>query len=131
MKNYNNLPTETRQQFISIIIDELEHNCLLDETIIDRYGDLTDLHYKCFNEDSFIIGYYEASKFIDANDLDTFEAIDIVKEYEVDHFGKFTTKIDPESIVNMLAYIYGEELIYSFEIETVEELKEEIENFLK
>jgi len=33
------------------------------------------------------------------------------------------TDIDPESIVNMLAYIYGEELLNSIDAENIEELK--------
>lgn len=125
MNNFNNLKEETKKEFASIIIDELEHNCLLNEFINDIYGDLTELHSKLFNEEYFIIGYYEANKFIEANFDNTFEAIDIVKQYELNHFGEFTTSIDSESICNMLAYIIGEELIYS--IDENEEIKNIIE----
>ena len=43
---------------------------------------------------------------------DAFDAIEIVQEYEQDNFGEVTTKLsDPEKVVNMLAYIMGEELL--------------------
>tara|TARA_Y100000758_G_C16050426_1_gene421391 strand:+ start:538 stop:891 length:354 start_codon:yes stop_codon:yes gene_type:complete len=105
--------------------------------ILDRINDgiLTnenrhDWHFYCFNEDYYIVYHSEAVKWLKNHDLDTFEAIEIVKNYEMDHFGEFTTRINPESIVNMLTYIYGEELIYSFNSETVEDLKEEIQEML-
>ena len=115
MTHFNNLPASTKELFTSIIIEELEHNCLEDETIIDRYSDLTELHQKLFNEDYFIIGYYQANKFIEGNFSDTFEAIDIVKEYEESNFGEFNTALNSESICNMIAYIIGEEIIYSID----------------
>ena len=129
MKNFNNLPQKTRDLFKSIIIDELKHNCLLDESICDRYGDLTELHFKLFNEDYFIIGYYESNKFIEANFSSTFEAIEIVKDWEINHFGEFKTEINSESVCNMLAYIIGEELIYSLdEDEEIKNIIEQLKN---
>jgi hypothetical protein len=115
MTNYSELNTETQKDFINIIIEELEHNCLDEDTINSRYGGLSELHNKCFNEDYFIIGYYQANKFIEENFNSTFEAINIVKEYEEETFGSFNTSINSEAICNMLAYIIGEELIYSID----------------
>ena len=115
MTNYNNLTEKTQELFKSIIIEELEHNCLLNESISDRYGDLNELQSKCFNEDYFIIGYYQANCFIKDNFNSAFEIINVVKDYEVDNFGEFNTDINSESIVNMFAYIVGEELIYSLD----------------
>lgn len=86
-----------------------------------------DWHYHCFNEDYYIIGYYEANKWLEKHNMSAFEAIDIVREYEVDNFGEFTTEINSESIVNMLVYIYGAEIIYSLKSENVKELKNELE----
>lgn len=129
MTHFNNLSEETKNEFISIIIEELEHNCLPEETLIDRYGDLTELHFKLFNSDYYIIGYYQANKFINDNFNDAFNAIDIVKDYELNHFGEFTTDINSESISNMLAYIIGEELIYSLdEEEKVKNIIEQLKN---
>lgn len=129
MENFNNLSSEAKQIFASEIIEELEHNALPNETIIDRYGYLSELHFKCFNEDYFIIGYYEANEFIKKHFRNVFEAIDIVKQYEIDNFGEFTTDINSESICNMLAYIIGEEIIQSLdEDETIKNIIEELKN---
>lgn len=129
MKKFNNLSSEAKQIFANIIIEELEHNALPTESIFERYGDLSELHHKCFNEDYFIIGYYEASKFINKHFEDAFNAIDIVKEYEINNFGEFNTSINSESICNMLAFIIGEEIIFSLdEDKPVKEIIEELKN---
>jgi len=91
---------------------------------------IDDWHFHAFNEDYYIIYHSRAIEWLKEHNLNTFEAIDIVKEYEVNHFGEFTTDINPESIVNMLAYIYGEEVLYSYDVETVEELESFILNDL-
>ena len=129
MKNFNNLSNEAKEIFVSVITDELEHNCLPEDTIHNNYGCLSELHHKCFNEYFFIVGYYEASEFIKKHFKDAFNAIDIVKEYEEDNFGQFNTDIDSESICNMLAYIIGEEIIYSLdEDKPISEIIEELNN---
>lgn len=112
-----------KTELASSIIDKIN------DRVIDN-SNKDDWHFLCFNQDYYIIGYYQASEWLKNHDLDAFEAIDTVKEYEVDHFGEFTTSINSEAIVNMLAYIYGEQLIYSFDVETVEELKEELESLI-
>jgi len=87
-------------------------------------------HFYAFNEAYYIVYHSVAIEWLKKHNLDTFEAIDIVKEYEEDNFGEFNTKISPESIVNMLVYIYGEEVLYSYDVETVEELESLILNDL-
>jgi hypothetical protein len=70
----------------------------------------SDLHNELFNMDYFIIGTYQAKQFL--NKYDIFEAIDKVNTYEKEHFGEVITEIsNPEKLVNMLAYIIGEELL--------------------
>ena len=129
MNNYNNLKQNTQELFKSIIIEELEHNCLLDETINDRYGDLQELHSKLFNEDYFIIGYYQANCFIKNNFDSAFDIINIVKEYEDNNFGCFNTDINSESIVNMFAYIVGEEITHSLDEDmNIKEVLEQLKN---
>ena len=85
-----------------------------------------DWHYLLFNLDYYIIGYYNASQWLKSHNIGEFEAVEIVRDYEIDHFGEFTTEINSESIVNMLTYIYGEELIYSEDFKSIKELKKEI-----
>ena len=97
----------------------------------------SDLHHHLFNEDHFIIGYYNCSEWLKDNKIGEFEAMGIVQEYEKDHFGELTKVYDnSESVVNMLAYILGEELLYSLESlenanerlteEDIESIKEEL-----
>jgi len=86
------------------------------EYIIDRLGDgigetehASDLHHYLLNEDYFIIGRYEAKQFLDG---ETFNAIEKVKTYEQDNFGELSTDLsEPEKVVNMFAYIVGEEIL--------------------
>lgn len=103
-------------------------DCINDGILTNENKD--EWHHHAFNEDCYIIYHSRAIEWLKEHNLDTFEAIDIVKEYEVEHFGEFTTDINPERIVNMLAYIYGEEVLYSYDAETVEELKSLILNDL-
>ncbi len=104
-------------------------DCINDGILTNDNRD--DWHLVAFNEDYYITYHSKAIEWLKKHDLDTFDAIDIVKEYEIDHFGEFTTYINPESIVNMLVYIYGEDVLYSYDVETVEELKSLINKDLK
>ena len=105
--------------------------------VIDRINDgiLTndnkeDWHFYAFNEDYYIIGYYEAQKWLDSHDLDAFTAIGICMEYEKERFGETRIYDNAETTVNMLAYIYGEELLNGVDVQTVEELEEEMRELL-
>ncbi len=73
--------------------------------------DTQDLHHALFNQDYYIIGYYNAEQWLMSHRLAVFEAISIVQEYENEQFGECRMYDNAESIVNMLAYIYGEELL--------------------
>lgn len=69
-----------------------------------------DVHHELYNMDYFIIGTYQAKQFL--NKYGVFEAIDKVTEYEKNQFGEITTNIaQPKKLVNMLAYVIGEELL--------------------
>ena len=69
-----------------------------------------DLHNEIFNLDYFIIGTYEAKQWLSDK---AFDVIDYIKEYEQDNFGEVTTDLgNPEAVVNMYAYILGEEILY-------------------
>ena len=68
-----------------------------------------DLHHKLFNEDYYIIGTWNAKQWLGDR---VFECIDTVRTYEGFHFGAHHTDIScPEKLVNMYAYIIGEEII--------------------
>ena len=69
--------------------------------------DFDDLHHEVFNEDYYIIGYYQASQWLKQHDVDAFEAIRYVIEQELAHFGESNLKhqdINSEHIVNLLVY---------------------------
>ncbi len=88
-----------------------------------------DWHFHAFNEDYYIVYHHAAREWLKRHNLDVFEAIEVVREYETDNFGEMTTDVNPEKIVNMLAYIWGEEILGEYwETETIEELKEELTN---
>ena len=68
-----------------------------------------DLHYHLFNEDYYIIGTYNAKKWLGDN---IFEVIEYIHDYETENFGEVTTMLsNPEAVVNMFTYIRGEELL--------------------
>lgn len=70
-----------------------------------------DLHHELFNTDYFIIGYYQAKQWLIAN-VGIFAAIGEIVKYEKDNFGEVSTDIESsEKVVNMYAYIKGEEIL--------------------
>lgn len=117
------MKTTVKIEMLEHILDKIKDGVVTNENI-------EDVHFYCFNEDYYIIGYYEALEWLKKHDINTFDAIEKVKEYEMENFGEFTTEINSEKIVNMLAYIFGEEILYSLDFNTVEELKEAIEEML-
>ena len=73
---------------------------------------LDDLHHHCFNTDYYIIGTYEATKWLGDQ---VFNVIEIIKDYEQNNFGSVSTDFsDPEKIVNMYIYIVGEEIVSEY-----------------
>ena len=91
----------------------------LTQYVVDLYADkvLTERkreewHYLAFNEDYYIIGYHQASEWLKKHDIDPYEAIAICQDWEEERYGEFQTRYDnAEVTVNMLAYIYGEEIV--------------------
>jgi len=87
-----------------------------------------DWHFHCFNEDYYLIGYYVCSNWLKSHEFGEFEAAAICQEYEKEMFGEITTIYDnSESVVNMLAYIYGEVILSEIDAHTIEELEEKLE----
>ena len=71
-----------------------------------------DLHYHAFNTDYYIIGTYQAKQWLGDK---VFDVIEHIREYEDWHFGEVSTDFsDPEKIVNMYAYIIGEEIVSEY-----------------
>jgi len=102
------------------LLQYLEDN---DLTIKEVIEDDDDLHSKVFNEDYFIIGYYNAEQWLidEQGNNRTFEVLRYVMEQEKDNFGAVETVYDnAETLVNHYAYWLGYEVI----ADTLEEMKE-------
>ena len=80
-----------------------------------EYADDQDLHHQLFNQDYYVIGYYQAEQWLKKHNVSVFDGIQFVQEYEKDNFGETQTYDNAEKLVNMIAYIIGEELIYQKE----------------
>lgn len=81
-----------------------------------NYPQDDELHYHLFNEDYYIIGYYQAQQWLDKHHITTFEALETIREYEDINFGECKHYTNAEETVNMLVYIYGEELLTELEL---------------
>ena len=90
-----------------------------------------DWHFHAFNEDYYLIGYYNCSEWLKNHGLGEFEAAGICQQYEIDNFGECHKVYDnSENVVNMLVYIYGEELLWDIDAYDIDELKEELEDII-
>jgi len=86
--------------------DFLEEN---EDLITDDRNFYDDIHHHCFNTDYYIIGTYEAKKWLGDQVLDI---IQYIKTYEEFNFGEVSTDFsDAEKIVNMYVYIMGEYIV--------------------
>ena len=113
-------PTSIRQEFKSYVQD------MVNERVITM-DNKDDWHFHLFNEDHYIIGYYEASQWLEKHGLGELEAARMCTEYERENFGQvFNTYDNPEKVANMIAYIYGELFVHDYE-DDIEEWIEEIE----
>ena len=115
------MKTTIKHELANHILDKINDG-VINNTNRDEW------QFYCFNEDYYIIYHAAALKWLKNHNIDAFDAIETVREYEIDNFGEMKTQINPESIVNMLAYIWGEELLLDIDAETVEELEEALKN---
>ena len=85
-----------------------------------------ELHHEAFNTDYYIIGTYEAEKWLEDH---VFDVIHTIQDYEMSHFGEVNTDLsEPERVVNMYTYIVGEEIVNDWlEANPEEEDKEALE----
>lgn len=68
-----------------------------------------DVHNEVFNTDYFEVYTNRAIDYMGGN---AWECIETVQEYEKDNFGEVNTELsDPSKVLNMYAYIIGEEAI--------------------
>ena len=99
----NSIKAELKAHLLGMINDEV----LTDDN-------KEDWHFHAFNEDYYIIYHYRAERWLKKHDVSAVEAIGIVLGYQEENFGEMDTinfwvNPTPESVVNMLAYVLGEE----------------------
>lgn len=88
----------------------IEHGIDLIDGYKGQEPEASELHHYLYNEDYFIVGYYNAEKFLEKYGI--FQAIEKIKQYEQDNFGEVNTDFsDSEKVANMFAYIVGEEAL--------------------
>ena len=107
-----NYPTIT-EELKEVILDALKQP-EIEEAIKNESYDSNnryDLHDQLFNEDYYIIGYWNAEQWLIKHDVDAFEVIHYVKAIEERHFGKMTTDMNSEAIANSFVYWYAMEVI--------------------
>lgn len=63
---------ELKKELLSHVIDELENIISYENDF-----DLSELHHRAFNEDYYIIGYYEANQWLKKHDIDCFDEYDL------------------------------------------------------
>ena len=113
------MKNSVKKELASHVIDKIIDGILTDDN-------KDEWHFYAFNEDYYIIGYFESGEWLKNHNIGEFEAAVICQQYELDNFGETTIYSNAETVVNMLAYIYGEELIYSTDAKNTEELKNEM-----
>ena len=97
-----------------MVILALQHNYIseLGEDTLNQLIKDRELHNEVFNTDYYIIGTYDAKKWLSD---EVFNIINIIKEYENDNFGEVNTDFsDPEKVVNMYVYIIGEYIVNAY-----------------
>lgn len=99
------MKTTIKTELAQHILDTIEYNG------IDSFESSQDLHHLAFNQDYYIIGYYNADQWVERHNLTAWDVIGEVHDYEMDMFGEVTTDINSESMVNMYVYIQGEQLL--------------------
>lgn len=71
---------------------------------------IEDAQHIAFNEDYYIIGYYQAKQWLASHGVDAWQAIAYVIEQEMLHFGEVNIKsedINEEAIANLLVFFAG------------------------
>lgn len=78
----------------------------------EQLNDSSEIHFHLFNEDYYIIGYYECGEWLKQHEIDIFDGISWVNEQEDLHFGEPHSKIeDSEKLVNLIVYFVGYEIV--------------------
>ena len=115
------MKTSVKTELAAHILDRINDG-VIEDTNRDEW------HFHCFNEDYYIIGYWEAGQWLKAHEIGEFEAAGICQQYEIDNFGESRVYDNAETTVNMLACIWGEELLSELDADNINDLKEAVQD---
>lgn len=90
---------------------------LVDDGVLNE-DNKDDWHHLAFNEDYYIIGYFNAEQWLKKHDVSAWEAIETIIKWEKDVFGEVTLKIEDinsERIVNLYIYVVSEQVVYDIQ----------------
>ena len=128
MLNLNNIETSLKTELVSHIMQTVSDSFNADD------HNFEELHYHAFNEDFYIIGYYEASQWLSNHNIDSFEAINFINDYSLNNFGDAyfgaNKEINSENVVNMVTYILGDELINELDIDLTNTNQDELTQYI-
>ena len=93
------------------IIEELQS--INTNEMISRGQDIHELHQELFNTNYYLIGYYKCEQWLKHHEVNIFDGISFVQEWEKDNFGECKQYTNAEELVNMIVYIIGEEILYN------------------
>ena len=118
------MKTSVKEELAGHLLDRISDGIIRDDN-------REDWHFHAFNEDYYLIGYYQCSEWLKRHEIDPFEAIGICQDYEQEMFGELSGKYDnSERTVNMLTYIYGEELLNDIDANNVKELRQALNEII-
>lgn len=111
----NHLITKVTKMKNSIINELIEHvEALIADGVLTS-DNKDDWHHLAFNEDYYIIGHYNAEKWLEKHNVSAWKAIDYVTDMAFDQFGEGNVAINPENIVNTLVYFAGYDALQEIE----------------
>ena len=97
-----------KEEIKEYAIEQIKEKLKYDENYLQK--DILDIHFDLFNTDYYIVGTYKAKKWLGNK---VFKIVEFIKEYENTQFGEVFTDLEsPEALVNMYAYIIGEEILH-------------------
>lgn len=117
---YDSICTELKEHVLTLVNDGV--------LTLDNQD---DWHHIAFNEDYYLIGYYNCDEWLKKHDVSSWDAISTVIEWERDTLGEVQLKpedINAERVVNLLVYVLGEDVLDHNLVSEIEEMLEEGED---
>jgi len=96
------------------------------DDILNSREPVNELHQELFNQDYYLIGYYNCEQWLKRHNINTFDGINFVQEYEKDNFGECKQYTNAEQLVNMIVYIIGEEILFNDKEFSINKIKNQL-----